>query len=101
MIDVSQHISAVQRRVGSRTLPDGQARVVTIVRTFAAPVDDVWDACTNLDRIPRWFLPITGELRVGGRYQLEGNAAGTSSGATRPAARTCRASSPPGSTAIR
>jgi uncharacterized protein YndB with AHSA1/START domain len=76
VIDVSQHISAVQRRVGSRTLPDGQARVVTVVRTFAAPVDDVWDACTNLDRIPRWFLPITGELRVGGRYQLEGNAGG-------------------------
>ena len=24
----------------------------------------------------RWFLPIKGELRVGGRYQLEGNAGG-------------------------
>jgi uncharacterized protein YndB with AHSA1/START domain len=36
----------------------------------------VWDALTNTERIPRWFLPITGELRVGGRYQLEGNAGG-------------------------
>jgi uncharacterized protein YndB with AHSA1/START domain len=34
-------------------------------------------ACTNAERIPRWFLPISGELRVGGRYQLEGNAGGT------------------------
>jgi uncharacterized protein YndB with AHSA1/START domain len=37
----------------------------------------VWDACTNPERIPRWFLPISGELRVGGRYQLEGTAGGT------------------------
>ena len=76
MIDVYDHVSAVERRVGSRTLPAGQARVVTVARTFAAPVDDVWDACTNPERIPRWFLPITGDLRVGGRYQLEGNAGG-------------------------
>jgi uncharacterized protein YndB with AHSA1/START domain len=76
VIEVDQHISAVQRRVGSRTLPAGQARVVTINRTFAAPVDDVWDACTSAERIPRWFLPVSGDLRVGGRYQLEGNAGG-------------------------
>jgi len=76
VIDVNQHISAVQRRVGTRTLEAGEARVVTIDRTFAASVDEVWDACTTLERIPRWFAPITGELRVGGRYQLEGNAGG-------------------------
>jgi uncharacterized protein YndB with AHSA1/START domain len=76
MIDVNEHISAVQRRVGSRTLEAGEARVVTIARTYDAPVDDVWDACTTAERIPRWFMPITGELRVGGRYQLEGNAGG-------------------------
>jgi uncharacterized protein YndB with AHSA1/START domain len=27
--------------------------------------------------VSRWFLPIQGELRVGGSYQLEGNAGGT------------------------
>ena len=77
MIDVSQHISAVDRRVGTRTLPAGETRVVTVTRTFAAPVDDVWDACTNPERLPRWFAPVSGELRVGGRYQVEGNAGGT------------------------
>jgi uncharacterized protein YndB with AHSA1/START domain len=40
-------------------------------------LDDVWDAITNAGRIPRWFLPISGDLRLGGRYQLEGNAGGT------------------------
>ncbi len=37
---------------------------------------DLWDAVTNSERIPRWFLPITGDLKPGGRYQLEGNAGG-------------------------
>ncbi|WP_406045564.1 SRPBCC family protein [Micromonospora sp. NBC_00898] len=77
MIDVIGQISAVERTVGSRTLPAGQARVSIISQTYDAPVEDVWDACTSAERIPRWFLPISGDLRLGGRYQLEGNAGGT------------------------
>jgi uncharacterized protein YndB with AHSA1/START domain len=77
MIDVSHAINTVQRHVGTRVLDAGQARTVTIIRTYNAPVADVWDACTNFERIPRWFLPVSGEPRVGGRFQLEGNAAGT------------------------
>jgi uncharacterized protein YndB with AHSA1/START domain len=76
MIDVIHQITAVQRRLGSRTLDAGEARVITISRTYAADVDDVWDACTDAERIPRWFLPVTGELRLGGRYRIEGNASG-------------------------
>lgn len=76
MIDVSQEISAVRRQVGSRTLEAGEARVATVSRVYDTDVDDLWDACTNAERIPRWFLPVTGDLRVGGRYQLEGNAGG-------------------------
>lgn len=77
MIDVTHQISTVRRSVGSRVLEAGEARVSTISRVYDADVDDVWDACTNPERIPRWFLPVTGELRVHGRYQLEGNAGGT------------------------
>ncbi len=77
MIDVFHEINAVRRQVGSRPLEAGAARVITISRTYDADVADVWDACTNAERIPRWFLPITGDLWVGGRYQLTGNAGGT------------------------
>ena len=77
MIDVIQEIKAVHRAVGGRTVDAGEERTVTLTRTYDAPVEDVWDACTNPERIPRWFLPVSGELRVGGRYQLEGNAGGT------------------------
>jgi uncharacterized protein YndB with AHSA1/START domain len=77
MIDVIQQINAVRRRVGTRVLETGEARTVTISQAFGASLDDVWDACTNAERIPRWFLPISGDLRPGGRYQLQGNASGT------------------------
>jgi uncharacterized protein YndB with AHSA1/START domain len=75
-VDVDHHINAARRTVGARRLEAGEARVVTISRTYDEPIEDVWDALTNIERIPRWFLPITGELHVGGRYQLEGNAGG-------------------------
>jgi uncharacterized protein YndB with AHSA1/START domain len=77
MIDVTHQINAVQRRVGRRLLAAGEARVVTVSRSYPGPVEDLWDACTNPERLPRWFLPVTGELKVGGHYQLEGNAGGT------------------------
>ena len=77
MIDVTQQINTVRRTVGTRTLEAGEARVVTISQSYDTDAADLWDACTNIERIPRWFLPVTGDLRVGGQYQLEGNANGT------------------------
>jgi uncharacterized protein YndB with AHSA1/START domain len=77
MIDVAHEISSVERRLGSRTLAAGEARTLTISRVYDTPPEDVWDACTNPERISRWFLPISGDLREGGHYSLEGNASGT------------------------
>jgi len=77
MIEVEGQINAVRRRVGTRVLEAGEARAVTVSQTYDATVEDVWDACTNPERIPRWFLPVSGDLRPGGRYELEGNASGT------------------------
>jgi uncharacterized protein YndB with AHSA1/START domain len=77
MIDLIHQINAVERRVGPRTLAAGEARTITVSQIYDAGIEDVWNACTNPERLPRWFLPISGDLRVGGRYQFEGNAGGT------------------------
>jgi uncharacterized protein YndB with AHSA1/START domain len=77
MIDVVHEINASQRTLGDRVIEAGEARSLTITRTYRAAVDDVWDACTNPERIPRWFLPISGDLELGGRFKIEGNAGGT------------------------
>jgi uncharacterized protein YndB with AHSA1/START domain len=56
---------------------DGQpTKAVRVKRTFATSVDDLWDAVTDPDRLARWFLPVSGDLKVGGSYQLQGNAGG-------------------------
>jgi uncharacterized protein YndB with AHSA1/START domain len=76
MNDLIAELERIRRAVGSETAGDGRAHVVELRRVYSAPVPDVWDVCTNPDRIPRWFLPIGGDLRLGGRFQLEGNAGG-------------------------
>ena len=45
-------------------------------RSYNTSVDDLWDAVTDPERLARWFLPVSGDLKVGGTYQLEGNAGG-------------------------
>ena len=77
MIDVDQVVGAVTREVSSREHEGKLARVVVATRTYDTSADDLWDALTSAERLPRWFLPVSGDLRLGGRYQLEGNAGGT------------------------
>ena len=76
-IDVEQVVGAVTREVSSRDHDGKLARVVVATRVYNTSADDLWDALTNAERLPRWFLPVSGDLRVGGRYQLERNAEGT------------------------
>jgi uncharacterized protein YndB with AHSA1/START domain len=72
MIDIPEQIAATER---SAVAGGGLVRVV-LSRHYPSPPEDVWEAVTDPDRLVRWFLPITGDLRVGGSYQLEGNAGG-------------------------
>ena len=77
-IDVDHQIKAVRRNVGTRTIDTGEARRHAVSQSSTTPSPaDLWDAVTNIERIPRWFLPISGDLKVGGSYQLEGHANGT------------------------
>src|SRR5262245_20352425 len=76
MIDIMNEVDAIQREVGTGELAAGEARVVRLHRTYDAPIEEVWDALTDPARIGRWFLPISGDYRLGGTYQFEGNAGG-------------------------
>ena len=75
-INVENHLSAVHRSVSSLERNGQPANTVTLSRSYVTTVADLWDAVTNGERIPRWFLPVSGDLNLGGRYQLEGNAGG-------------------------
>lgn len=58
--------SATEYAVRRRQLAAGPARCAVFRRTYQAPIHDVWQACTDPDRLRRWYAPVAGELRLGG-----------------------------------
>ncbi|MEU5404073.1 SRPBCC family protein [Streptomyces sp. NPDC005963] len=76
MSDIVNQINDIHRKVGTSRIPQGEARTILLSRTYSAAAEDVWGAVTDPERIARWFLPVSGDLRLGGHYQLEGNAGG-------------------------
>jgi uncharacterized protein YndB with AHSA1/START domain len=78
MIDIANQLNAIHRQVEQQLPADGSGERVSVLlrRSYDAPIGDVWDAVTQPDRIKRWLMPISEELRVGGSFQLEGNAGG-------------------------
>jgi len=76
-------VSAGQLDAVARTIAftdDGGDTVNTVQslrQEYPTDAADLWDAVTTADRIARWFAPVSGDLRLGGRYQVEGNAGGT------------------------
>lgn len=76
IIDIANQLAAIHRAVSRQAGLSGETVTVRIQREYDAEVADVWDAVTDPDRVKRWFLPLTGDLREGGTFQLEGNAGG-------------------------
>ena len=76
-MDPTAAVDATHREIRDTTRDGRPARVLVAERSYPTPAGDVWDALTNPDRIGRWLLPISGDLRLGGHYQLAGNAGGT------------------------
>lgn len=60
-----------------RAIPAGDARVAVFTRTYPTTVEDLWAACTDPQRLRRWYVPVTGDLRVGGTFQQVNMGSGT------------------------
>lgn len=75
--DLTAHMSAMTRVVRNLERDGKPAKVVVASCVYDTDVDDLWEALTSKERLKRWFLPISGELKIGGRYKFEGNAGGT------------------------
>lgn len=71
-MDIIDEITRTHRELKE----SGETKSLLVTRHFDAETKDVWDACTTAERISRWLTPITGDLRLGGSYQLESNASG-------------------------
>jgi len=74
MVDVARVLGVTSRTLTRRE--SAGAYVLVATRAYPTSLEDLWDALTTAERIPRWFLPISGDIRLGGRYSLQGNAGG-------------------------
>lgn len=65
------------RRVDHREYLGKPALAAVAIRSYDTAVEDLWEAITTPARLARWFGSIEGELKLGGRYAIAGNASGT------------------------
>lgn len=75
-LNIPAVIMAHERSLVRRTGGFGTEYVLRMRRSFEAPVAKVWHSLSTPERIRHWFLPVSGDFRTGGSYQLEGNAGG-------------------------
>ncbi len=47
MTDIAGSLTTTHREVGSRRIATGEARTALMRRRYDAPIEDVWDACTD------------------------------------------------------
>ena len=50
-----------------RTLPDGRG-AVRVEDVFDTDIDDLWQACTQPERLARWIAEVSGDLLPGGEF---------------------------------
>ena len=74
MIDIQ--IESTTRDLGRRLTAVGLGHSVRLRRRFDAPIQAVWAAITEPAQLEKWEGRVSGDLRAGGDYQLEGNSHG-------------------------
>ncbi|MEW1954844.1 SRPBCC family protein [Terrabacter sp. NPDC080008] len=55
----------------------GDQVAVVFDRHYATSPEDLWEACTDPDRLARWFAPVSGDLREGGDFTIHFDASDT------------------------
>jgi uncharacterized protein YndB with AHSA1/START domain len=75
-MDFDAVIDATSRTVEVGTESDPHVRTLTVTRLFDISSDSLWNASTRANELTRWFLPISGTLYEGGRYEIQDTASG-------------------------
>lgn len=75
-MDFSKVFGATFREVDKGERDGRPTHIVRASRTYPTTQTDLWEAITEKRRIERWFSDVSGDLKLGGRFSLEGNAGG-------------------------
>lgn len=70
-------LAALSHECGRAERDGGPVRTVTLRLVTDHGPRAMWEMIARPDQLARWFAPVTGDLRPGGRYRIAGNAEGT------------------------
>jgi len=82
MTDGARRVAEIERGVFARTIDGREVIGLRARRSYGAPAA-VWRALTDPEQVRGWFLPVSGELREGGRSGRKGTRAARSGAASR------------------
>lgn len=71
------HLAAIKRSVQLVSRNDSAAATVSICIPIPLSDKDLWTKFTDPEQLSECFLPVSGDLKVGGTYAFEGNARGS------------------------
>ena len=69
--------SNISRQVASFIQDSKPMRRVLLSCELAETQKVLWESLTDPEKLEKWFQHVTGELKLGGRFQIQDNAAGT------------------------
>jgi Activator of Hsp90 ATPase homolog 1-like protein len=72
-VNIPVEIQAIARTVSRQSGVGGETISVLARRSYPENTKLVWEALTVPDKLQAWFLPVHGDLRVGGQFQTECN----------------------------
>jgi uncharacterized protein YndB with AHSA1/START domain len=56
------------KTIGTMRSLDAQRGAIRVEDVYDADIHDLWDACTNAERLRRWIAEVSGDLRLGGTF---------------------------------
>ncbi len=56
------------RTLGTLHRLDDTRGAVRVEDVYATDIEDLWDACTDPDRLARWIADVSGVLEMGGGF---------------------------------
>lgn len=75
-MDITQFLQSTSRELASGIKDGEPVKILKASRTYATDQESLWNLVTNPEKLQQWFLPLEGDLKVGGRFQFQGNAGG-------------------------
>lgn len=76
MPELEVKLNETERGFGLRQIHAGHAVMLVIGRTLPYPIEEIWSALTNPERLAVYLVEPQGDFRRGGEYRLPDNASG-------------------------